>query len=258
MIKDTIYGDIEFNSLCSKFANVPEFKRLEYIKNTFSHPIYISLNVSRKEHSIGVMHLASLLAKQLNATPKQIELLSLAGLYHDIGHVATSHLLDGLLIQKGIPDHEHRSISILEKVNNRLQILSKDDLKIVSNMILGIGDSWLYEIIHNNGKNAHDVDRLDYLNRDGYHIGIFKLNAMEELKYYYIDSENHLNMNKNSYQLIWDIRTFMFVNVYHSKENEKQNEILKPILMNFIKNIDFNDFDWLRLTDSWISAKAKF
>ncbi len=97
---------------------------------------------------------------------------------------------------------------------------------------------------------------MDYLNRDGYHIGIYKLNAMDELKNYYIDSENHLNMS--SYQAIWDIRTFMFVNVYHSEESEEQNAALQPILTKLIETIDFkNDFYWLKLTDSWILFKAK-
>ncbi len=158
MIRDSIYGEIYPNATCIAFMNEPEFKRLEYIKNTFSHPVYVSLNVSRKEHSIGTMHLASILAKQLNATPKQIELVSLAGLYHDIGHVATSHLLDSILIKKGLPDHEHRSIAILKRVNDRLKLLSVEEVEIISNMILGIGDNGLYGIVHNRGKKAHDVD----------------------------------------------------------------------------------------------------
>ncbi len=253
IIEDSLYGHIQLNDLCTKFASVFEFQRLEYIKNTYSHPKYTGLNVSRKEHSYGVMYLATILGTKLNATPKQIELLSLAGLYHDIGHISTSHLLDELLIAKGIPNHEIRSVEVLYQVNSKLNFpLSEEDLLIVSNMILGIGNYWLYEIVHNkNTLLAHDVDRLDYLNRDGFHINNLQVNALEELQYYMINKDDHLCMPLACFEHVKTVRTYMFENIYHCLESTKQKEELKIKLVKLIEYQNININSWLQMTDAW-------
>ncbi len=252
IVIDSLYGTIALSTLCSKFANTPEFERLKKIQNTYSHPIFTSLHVTRYEHCIGTMYLAMKLGLKFNLNSRLLDLLSLAGLYHDIGHVATSHLLDDILIAKGLQNHEQRSVLILKRINDRLNLLNPSEVEIVSNMILGIGDSFLYEIIHNNNNKVHDVDRLDYLNRDGYSIGDVKVHALKILECYYI-LNNHLQMNDNLIEDIFKIREYMFQTVYKSKEIIERNKKITLILDDIVVNT--NNFDWLLYTDHWLSSK---
>ncbi len=252
VVYDVIYGRIFLSELCTKFAQTQEFERLKNIQNTYSHPIFTSLHVTRYEHSIGTMYLAIKLGTQFNLDKRTLDLLSLASLCHDIGHVATSHTLDDILIQKGLPNHEIRSVLILKRINNRLHLLNPSEVEIVSNMILGIGDSFLYEIVHNNNNRVHDLDRLDYLNRDGYFIGNVQVNALELLGCYRIVN-NHLDMDSNLVDFIYQVRRYMFENVYQCIEIIERNKKITMILNDIIVNI--NNFDWLLYTDHWLSSK---
>ena len=176
-IKDCIYRFIEVSDLCKQFIDTPEFQRLRNIKQLgLAFYVYPSAVHTRFEHSLGVMHLAGRVGDLLSVSPREKDLLQLAGLYHDIGHVATSHLLDYILEENNNPfTHEERSIFILNKVNQRLGLLSQRDVQIITKMIRGDTTDekkpYLFEIVSNKAFGI-DVDRLDYLQRDSYHTGM--------------------------------------------------------------------------------------
>lgn len=176
----------------------PEFSRLRRIKQLgLVHYVYPSAVHTRFEHSVGVMHLAGKVAEHLNrkypglVSSRQIELLQLAGLFHDAGHTAFSHLMDYILEENredareenkdlGVQDmtnHENRSVFILHKINQRVQALTEEEVKMISCMIHGTpppnseSTQFLYEIVSNKTFGL-DVDRLDYLQRDMYHTGM--------------------------------------------------------------------------------------
>ena len=92
IIKDCIYRFIQVPDLCKSFIDTVEFQRLRHIKQLglvqFTYP---SAAHSRFEHSLGVMHLAGVGA---DISQREKELLQLAGLLHDVGHMAFSHLFD--------------------------------------------------------------------------------------------------------------------------------------------------------------------
>lgn len=165
--------------------DTPEFNRLRRIKQLgLAHYVFPSATHTRFEHCIGVMNLAGKVVDILNShlpnsiSPREKSLVQLAGLFHDVGHTAFSHLMDYILQEKNIkPEishHENRSITLLKKVNSRLKILSSEEEQMVGKMILGENDTekpFLYEIV-NNLAYGLDVDRLDYLQRDAYHTGM--------------------------------------------------------------------------------------
>ena len=196
IIKDSIYGFIHLSELCKIFIDTPEFQRLRRIKQLgLAHYVYPSAVHTRFEHSLGVMHLAGVVADKLNenvnptprsgapvdrlslrVTPREKELLQIAGLLHDVGHVALSHLMDYILEEKteqkeltltervltadaipsgasgpvrssagpsvdGLSHHENRSIMVLIRINDRItdpsKKLTEREVTIVSKMILG-------------------------------------------------------------------------------------------------------------------------
>lgn len=181
IIKDAIYGFIHVSELCRAFMDTPEFERLRRIKQLgLAYFVYPSAVHTRFEHCLGVMHLAGQVADRLKryVSPREKELLQLAGMLHDVGHVAFSHLMDYILEEKElnatIANHEDRSVFILKTVNARLKLLTSREVEMISKMIKGdtTGESkpFLFEIVNNKAFGV-DVDRLDYLQRDMYHTG---------------------------------------------------------------------------------------
>ena len=90
---------------------------------------------NRFEHSLGVMHLAEKMCRQiqhrqpqLGITERDVLCVKLAGLCHDLGHGPFSHIYDDVYLKKRIPEthpfrhHEHRSCEILAKINRKYEI----------------------------------------------------------------------------------------------------------------------------------------
>lgn len=181
IIKDAIYGFVHVPPLCKAFIDTPQFERLRRIRQLgLAYFVFPSANHTRFEHCLGVMHLSGKVADKLKTyvSPREKELIQLAGLLHDVGHVAFSHLMDYILeeknVNKDISNHEYRSVLILNEINNDKKLLSPLEVAMVSKMIHGdiTGESkpFLFEIVNNKAFGV-DVDRLDYLQRDMYHTG---------------------------------------------------------------------------------------
>jgi HD superfamily phosphohydrolase len=180
IVKDIVYRFVHVPPLCQKFMDTAEFNRLRNIKQLgLSYIVYPSAVHTRFEHSLGVMELAGRVAKHLfqHFTEREKELLQLAALFHDAGHVAFSHLMDYILEEKGfskdIAHHENRSISILKQINSRLNLLTEREIGMIADMILGKHEGkdkpFLYQIVSNKLCGI-DVDRMDYLQRDLKHV----------------------------------------------------------------------------------------
>ena len=178
-IYDPIHGFIDITDLMKSFINTEEFQRLRDLKQlgatTFVFP---SANHTRFEHSLGVSHYAGLMMKTLvtsDEEKKYIELARLAGLLHDIGHGPYSHLYDDYIKPNDVPDHEERGCNIIRNIVIRYNInISDSDLQIVLDMINPPVDKiydWKYQVVANK-VNQLDVDKLDYIQRDCYYLGM--------------------------------------------------------------------------------------
>jgi len=236
IIKDCIYGHIHIPPLCVKFMDVPEFQRLRRVRQLgMAHYVYPSATHTRFEHSLGVMHMAGRMIDQLRnfreISNRTKELVQLAGMYHDIGHFAYSHLFDRFLKDLDIgdsidpifklKDHEERSVFFLHQVNNRLKLLTEDEALFVENAISGHvppGTSWpfLYKIVCNS-ECGLDVDKLDFLARDAMHTGLPGFQADYIILNAVIDNDGDLKFREKARRDIFDMyesRRRMYENVY--------------------------------------------
>ena len=156
-----------------KIIATPNFQRLRRIRQlSGAHLIYPGAQHTRFEHSLGVMHIASMAGHALNEkgiiSVNDIQDLRFAGLLHDIGHGPFSHLFEELLQKK---KHSHEDIGkeiILKTAIGDLISKSGYDKRFITK--LAFGDSnfqFLNEII----SGALSADIMDYLLRDGYFTG---------------------------------------------------------------------------------------
>ena len=156
-----------------KIIDTPIFQRLRRIRQlSGAHLIYPGAQHTRFEHSLGVMHIASMAGNALSdkgiISVDDIQNLRFAGLLHDIGHGPFSHLFEELLQKK---QHSHEDVGkeiILKTAIGDLISKAGYDKKFITK--LAFGDSkfqFMNEII----SCALSADIMDYLLRDGYFTG---------------------------------------------------------------------------------------
>ena len=213
IVHDPINGSFTLPSIAWKIVDTPEFQRLRLIKQTGNTCyVYPGAEHSRFQHSLGVAHLSMEFGRAVKMkvpdmiSHHEILLLCIAGLCHDLGHCAFSHLYDSRIIpmfnqasasasaSASILKHEEASYRILQRIWNKCPevnaTLSKSDIQTIGKMILGSPDkvpeslrdeivwteydrthAFLFEVVSNE-RTGIDVDKFDYLKRDSHYIGI--------------------------------------------------------------------------------------
>jgi len=185
IIYDAIHKYMEFDDLLIQIIDTPEFQKLRNIKQLgLCYLVFPGANHNRFEHSLGVSYLCGSMIEnlkknqpELNITTRQILLVRIAGLVHDIGHACFSHFFDNHFLKNKIIgdniEHEHRSCSLFSHIIKKYNInLTEEEIKIVQEMIVPKdNNSFLYQIVANKD-NGLDCDKFDYIARDTYHIGL--------------------------------------------------------------------------------------
>ena len=178
-----LHGHIDITHRMSMIIDTPEFKRLHNLRQLgASYMVYPSANHTRFEHSLGVSHLGKILIEslqknqpELNITDNLVELVQIASLIHDIGHGPFSHLYDDHIRKEGENEHEERGIDIFKRIIVEYSIpISKSEQQIIVDMIVPPNskkNNYLYQIVANK-QCSIDVDKIDYIQRDCYHVGI--------------------------------------------------------------------------------------
>lgn len=241
-VKDCLYGQVKIPPLCEAAMHTPEFQRLRFVRQLgVAHYVYPSAVHTRFEHSIGVMHLAGKMCKVLHVPQDKRRLIELGALFHDLGHMAYSHLFDEFLEwrhnSENLPeifqhsDHEDRSVYLFRQINARLQLLTPEDEEFVVNVILGIipdgQPPYLYEIVCNKLCGV-DVDKMDYLQRDAYHTGMHGFQSGYVIQNAVVTEDGHLAFLEKARIDVEDIfatRHRMHCNVYRHRTTRKMDKL---------------------------------
>lgn len=177
-IRDPIHGYLFISELEKDIIDTAPMQRLRRIKQLAgAHLTYPGAEHSRFCHSLGVMHLAGILANNLShrnyLTEDEVKKIRIAALLHDVGHGPFSHVYEEVLSKYRNITHE----DITEWIIRKSEI--KDILKThgysaneVSTLAVGrckeINKQFLNQII----SSPFDVDIMDYLLRDSYFTGV--------------------------------------------------------------------------------------
>lgn len=177
--RDPLYGFIDLSELETKLIDTAVFRRLQFIKQlSHAYVVYPSAMHTRFEHSLGAVYVADKMCIELELRPEDKELVRITTLLHDIGHGPFSHLFEET-IKKINPtyDDPHEIISriiinedeeidsiIHNKKSEVIELLKDEDAPTWESS----GKSLLSDIV----SSGLDADKLDYLRRDSYHIGV--------------------------------------------------------------------------------------
>ncbi len=182
-IHDPIHGTIVITPLMKMIIDTPKLQRVRELKQLdASYFVFPSATHTRFEHSIGVSHLAGKLMEtlqknqpRLQISPREIEVTRIAGLIHDIGHGPFSHLYDEHIRNASEDEHEIRGCKVFQHMVQKYKLpLNERDVMQICLMIEPDDtrkNLWPYQIIANKMCQI-DVDKLDYIRRDCYHLGI--------------------------------------------------------------------------------------
>ena len=279
-IKDKIHGTIELSELAKSIIDTPEFQRLRRISQTGALSwVFHCATHNRFEHSIGVYYLSKLFAKNLtyesiiDDKKRLCEIIGIAGLIHDLGHLAYSHLFEQFLnADKSIFHHETLSQQLFTKICIEYEIkLSEDEKNNIIDIIhpnkkwkngfiwkgVNVG-KWVYQIVAC-PETGIDVDKFDYIVRDSVTCGIKTLFDYKRIIQLAKIQDGEIVFPWKLRYEIFDMylsRYHLYTNLYNHKAVISVQILIVKIFKELNKKIDFinkiKNLDVIDITDNII------
>ena len=172
MFRDPVHGLIELRGedrLLSTILETRAVQRLRRIKQMgFAWLVYPGAEHSRFGHALGAFHIAQRVVASLKLDEAVARHVKVAAMLHDIGHGPFSHAWEHVFPDA---DHEAWGARIVREDDELRDAL--DGLEPgLSNTIASFWDkSYLPKFARKLVSSQLDVDRLDYLLRDGHYSG---------------------------------------------------------------------------------------
>ena len=197
-IRCPIYGFIPLDAWEREIIALPAFQRLRRIRQlAWTDYVYPGAMHTRFEHSLGVMHMATMLYDGIvqrcwdrlssglgydeAGKHRYQKLVRLAALLHDVGHGPFSHAAEELTPEKaegGQFSHEAYSCAVIRAhfkdvienhpKNNNYNFTVDEIVGLIEGGAAAGRASLWRDII----SGQLDADRMDYLLRDSYHSGV--------------------------------------------------------------------------------------
>ncbi|MGD8865978.1 MAG: HD domain-containing protein [Gemmatimonadales bacterium] len=178
VIRDTVWNNIWIEPIALRLIDSVPFQRLRRVKQLgLANLVYPGAVHTRFDHALGVYHLTGRALSLLDrtgelagVTPRDLTILRLAGLLHDIGHYPFSHALEELEVALVPHDHEALAGEFLadSEVAGALQTLGATATAEIHQLILGRSVSPLQGLV----SGSLDLDKIEYLTRDAQFCGV--------------------------------------------------------------------------------------
>ena len=251
VVRDPIHGNIELDELALSLIDTPSMQRLRRVRQLgLSNLVYPGANHTRFEHSIGVMHLTSMISKMDSISNDEMNELRAAALIHDIGHGPLSHLSEGII--ELYTKRKHDDIKYILKKDEISDILNKYGLNptTISNHIKG--NTALGQILN----SEIDVDRMDYLIRDAHYTGVAysivdHVRLIQKLKLYG-DKLIIASGGLNAAESLLVSRFLMHPSVYYHHVSRIAETMCKKAIIYLIEKKTINPFELKSMDDGML------
>ena len=182
-VRIAVHGFIPVTAEERAIKDTQVFQRLRRISQLgMTSLVYPSANHSRFEHSLGAMHVAWRIAKNLQLSVSEQRMIRLASLLHDIGHGPFSHISENVVDELTGLEKTHEYYGGVVVLHNPeiKELISVEDRQEISRLIVPIQSTdRVFPIpvpfLRNRSlqkdivSGPADADKMDYLLRDSHH-----------------------------------------------------------------------------------------
>lgn len=172
VFRDPVHGLVELEGedrALTAILGTRAFQRLRRIKQMgFAWLVYPGAEHSRFGHALGAFHVAHRVVRALELAPELARHIKLAALLHDIGHGPFSHAWEQVFPAS---DHEHWGARLVTEPGELGQALCALDPQLPEVLAAFWNKTYRPAFARKLVSSQLDVDRLDYLLRDGHYSG---------------------------------------------------------------------------------------
>lgn len=172
MFRDPVHGLVEFKGADRPIADLLDtapMQRLRRIKQMgFAWLVYPGAEHSRFGHALGAFHIAQRVVRRLELPHAVARHVKVAALLHDVGHGPFSHAWEHVF---GDRDHEHWGGRIATEHAELVAALEQLEPGLPATLGAFWGKRYAPHYARKLVSSQLDVDRLDYLLRDGHYSG---------------------------------------------------------------------------------------
>src|SRR5882724_2238762 len=172
VFRDPVHGLVEFKGADRPIADLLDthaMQRLRRIKQMgFAWLVYPGAEHSRFGHALGAFHIAQRVVRRLELPHPVARDIKIAALLHDIGHGPFSHAWEHVFAGH---DHESWGGRIVAEDAELRAALARLDPTLPDTLAAFWGKTYAPGFARKLVSSQLDVDRLDYLLRDGHYSG---------------------------------------------------------------------------------------
>ncbi len=231
VFRDPVHGLIEFKGEDRPIADLLDthaMQRLRRIKQMgFAWLVYPGAEHSRFGHALGAFHIAQRVTRRLDLAPQLARHIKVAALLHDIGHGPFSHAWEHVFAGH---DHERWGGRIVAENAELRAALEALEPGLPETLGAFWGKGYKPAFARKLVSSQLDVDRLDYLLRDGHYSGAGYATYDLDWIIHAIQVANVHTGNDDPTDLVIDYRrgmyaveqylfarSYMYAQVYHHK-----------------------------------------
>jgi HD superfamily phosphohydrolase len=172
VFRDPVHGLIEFKGEDRPIADLLDtlaMQRLRRIKQMgFAWLVYPGAEHSRFGHALGAFHIAQRVTRRLELDARTALHVKVAALLHDVGHGPFSHAWEHVFAGH---DHERWGARIATEHAEMIEALERLEPGLPATLKAFWGKGYKPHFARKLVSSQLDVDRLDYLLRDGHYSG---------------------------------------------------------------------------------------
>ncbi|NQT14066.1 MAG: HD domain-containing protein [Planctomycetes bacterium] len=181
-VRDPVHKFVELEGKEIRLLQTRLVQRLRGIHQlAMANLVYPGALHTRFDHSLGVCHVAQLMARQLHLDDDETRLVRCAALLHDLGHGPFSHVSESVLsryadvsaLPPGQTTHEiHELITrhLIENDQEIVDILGREVCGQIGELLSP--DGYGPQVLHSIVSGPLDADKQDYLLRDSRFCGV--------------------------------------------------------------------------------------